>query len=178
MKKFFTLILAALAFAGCGLMDGDTAVSYDFIHSGCAKTTKAGMYDADSELRLTYTPEGLLVIRKNAEVNCAVKQDGLECKVSVEANTIGYRVCQKSDVSANCLCLVEEMSSTVTGLVEGSEYTIYYWCEDERPLVPISFTFDKNLNLIIDTDLYMAELVEIEDGVWTFDVPYWREPHM
>ena len=160
-------------------MDGDTAVSYDFIHSGCAKTTKAGVYDADSELRLTYTPEGLLVTRKNAEVNCIIKNGGvLECKVSVDAGTIGYQVVLDSDLSANCTCLVEEMSSTVEGLSEGTEYTLYYWCADELPLVPISFTFEKGLDMVVDTDLYTAELVEIEDGVWTANVPYWWGSHM
>ena len=170
MKKFVFVLCAALFLAGCSWVWDGFPESQDFVSSGCASETKAGLYDAESELMLKYTPEGLLVSRKNAEMNCAIKDGGIDCEVSVDRNVIKYIVRQKSELSANCTCLVEEMSSTISGLKEGSDYNFYYSCQGEAPLVPISFTYKKGFVLVVDTELYAAPLVDLGDGTWGYDI--------
>ena len=107
-------------------------------------------------------------------MNCAIKDGGIACDVSIEDHVIKYKVHQKSDLSANCICLVKEMSSVVTGLKEDTNYTLYYWCQDEMPLVAIDFTYKKGFRMSLDTDLYEAPLVDNGDGTWSPDVPAWR----
>ena len=167
------MMMVLVAVSACGLSDGDRYDGEDFFHTGCASETKAGLNGAASELILEHTPKGLMVTRKNAEMNCAIKLDGIECEANVEGDAIGYYVHPKSEMSANCVCLVKEMLSTVTGLTEGNEYTLYYWCEGEGPLVPISFTYAKGFRMVIDPDLFQAEIVDIGDGTWRPNVPYW-----
>ena len=142
-----------LAVLGCETDSRE--ISFDFIHSGCSVATKAG--DETSRLTLKYTEHGLWVIRTNATLNCIIKTDPdcVKCKVSVDGNVIDYSVFVDSDMSANCICPVEEMSSVVAGLEEGVEYTFNYHF-DGRSFAPISFTFMKSLNLVIDPDLYQV----------------------
>ena len=97
-------------------------------------------------------------------MNCAIKDGGIACDVSVEGNIIKYKVHQKSEFFANCICLVKEMSSVVTGLKEGTNYTLYYWCVDEMPLTAIDFTYKKGFRMSLDTDLYKAPLIDNGDG--------------
>jgi hypothetical protein len=159
----------------CGLIDGERLRSVEFTSTGCASETKSGLYDADSKLILDYTSDGVLVTRKNAEMNCAIKIDGIGCDVSVIDHIIKYKVYQKSEMYANCSCLVEEMASTVTGLDFGENYTLYYWCEGELPLVAIDFTYTTGLKMVLDPELYYAPLVDMGDGTWRADVPVWWE---
>ena len=173
MKKMCLLLCAAWVIAGCNLVDGDRLHSVELTSTGCASETKAGSSGADSKLILEYTSEGLLVTRSNAEMNCAIKNGGIACDVSVEDNLIKYKVHQKSELSANCICHVKEMSSVVTGLKDGTNYTLYYWCQDELPLVAIDFTYKKGFRMSLDTDLYKAPLVDMGDGTWRPDVPAW-----
>ncbi len=174
MKKLCLLLCAAWVVAGCSLIDGDRLHSVELTSTGCASETKAGSSEADSKLILEYTSDGLLVTRNNARMNCAIKDGGIACDVSVEDNVIKYKVHQKSELSANCICLVKEMSSVVTGLKEDTNYTLYYWCQDEMPLVAIDFTYKKGFRMSFDTDLYEAPLVDNGDGTWSPDVPAWR----
>ncbi len=174
MKKLCFVLCAAWLVASCGLIDSEKVRSADFTTTGCASETKSGLYNADSKLILDYTSDGLLVTRKNAEMNCAIKDGGIACDVSIEGHVIKYKVHQKSDLSANCICLVKEMSSIVTGLKFGENYTLYYWCMDERPLVAIDFTYTTGLKMVLDPDLYYAPLVDNGDGTWSPDVTVWR----
>ena len=173
MKKLCFVLFVAWIIAGCGLIDKDEVHSVDLISTGCASETRAGSSGDESKLILKHTSDGLLVTRKNARMNCAIKDGGIACEVSVSGNIIKYKVRQKSDMSANCICRVEEMSSVVTDLKEGANYTLYYWCQDEIPLVAIDFTYSKGLKMSLDTDLYKAPLVDMGDGTWRPDVPVW-----
>jgi hypothetical protein len=49
---------------------------------------------------------------------------------------------------ADCICDVEALSSTVTGLKTGKEYVLHYICEEE--FIPISVPFNESLNLKLD----------------------------
>ena len=86
-------------------------------------------------------------------LNCAIKERGLTCKAYVEGDEIHYYVDyeKKSDLEEfDCICTVEKMSSLITNLQEGEEYTFKYSCLD-RNYKPFTFTFNKGLLQIIDT---------------------------
>ncbi len=174
MKKLYLVLSAVLLLAGCNQNEDGLPQSWDFISTGCASATKAGMYGAEPSLKLEYTPDGLLVTRKNAEMNCSIKYNGIGCDVQVDGDIILYKTYEKAGMTANCMCLVEEMSSTVSGLHEGNDYTFYYWCQSEMPLVPISFTYKEGFVMVIDPDLYAAPLVDNGDGTWSPDVHVWK----
>ena len=174
MRKICLVLGVVLLLSGCDRSEGGLPQSWDFISTGCASATKAGMYGAEPSLRLEYTETGLLVTRKNAEMNCSIKKDGIGCDASVEGGVILYKTYEKDGPTANCICLVEEMSSTVSGLTEGADYTLYYWCTSELPLVPIDFTYKEGFVMVIDPDLYAAPLVDNGDGTWSPDVHVWK----
>ena len=81
--------------------------------------------------------------RTNAYLNCVIKQDGYVCDVSMEGNVILYYV-HHGDLSADCVCFVERMSSTVSGLKEGTKYVLDYRCDDGVSK-QVDFTFEKGL---------------------------------
>ena len=174
MKKAYLVLGAVLLLVGCSRNEDVLPQSWDFINTGCASATKGGIYGAEPSLKLEYTPDGLLVTRKNAEMNCSIKMGGIGCDASVEGGMILYKTYEKNGPSANCICLVEEMSSTVSGLKEGVDYTLYYWCTSELPLVPIDFTYKEGFVMVIDPDLYAAPLVDNGDGTWSPDVHVWK----
>ena len=148
----FTIILAVMTiWMGCSKLS--TSRSKDFTHTGCASATRAGSFygDEPSLLTLKYENGELRVTHTNAMLNCAIKDRGLTCKASVEGDEIHYYVDyeKKSDLEADCICTVEKMSSLITNLQEGEEYTFKYSCLD-RNYKPFTLTFNKGLFLIID----------------------------
>ena len=143
---FFLIALALLA--GCS--KSDVTRSKEFSHTGCASDTRAAgtrgdIWDEPSLLKLKYENGGLRVTRTNATMNCSIKDGGIACDVSIKGNVIYYNVYEKDGALANCICPVKEMSSLVTGLQVGKEYTLEY-CY----FPPITFTFKKGLHQIID----------------------------
>jgi hypothetical protein len=153
MNKITFLLLGLALLAGCSKSDANR--SKGFTHTGCATVTRsaetrAGWFgDEPSLLKLKYEDGGLRVTRTNATMNCSINNGGIACDVSVKGNVISYIVYEKDGPMANCICPVEEMSSVVTGLQEGKEYTLEYRC---RASATVSFTFKKSLNKIIDLD--------------------------
>ena len=152
MKRVFLALFVLSVCAGCG-NEGQFSLkksfSKDFTHTGCAQSQKlkAGPDDEElSLLTLEYKDGNLLVTRTNARVNCSVKEYGLLCDVSVDGNVIHYKVYEKDGHSANCVCVVEKISSVVTGLRTGEEYTFDYFCS--HAYVPFTFTFDEYLCLV------------------------------
>lgn len=154
MKRAFILILLLPIWVGCN-KNGDVR-NKEFADTGCALGARDAFslwnsLDAEtpeSWLTLSYEDGGLRVTRKNALVNCSVRDGGLVCEVSIEGKTIHYTVYEKDGPTANCLCLVEEMSSVVTGLSIGKEYTLDYYCA--REYSPITFVFNKGLFSIVE----------------------------
>lgn len=149
MKRLVLFAFAAMLLCGCA--KESLRPSLDFTHSGCASgvpETK-GIFHEDSKLYLKYTDKGLAVIHTNAEVNCIIKENGYVCEVSVEGNTIHYSVHPDwNGPVANCNCLVKEMSSTVTGLKEGTKYVLDYFCD--RNYEPIEFVYKKGLDMHVN----------------------------
>ena len=153
MNKMTLLLLGLVLLAGCSKSNANR--SKEFTHTGCASDTRsaetrAGWFGDDpSLLKLKYEDGGLRVTRTNATMNCSINSGGIVCDVSVKGNVISYFVYEKDGPTANCICPVEEMSSVVTGLQEGQEYTLEYRCYQSAN---VSFTFKKSLNKIIDLD--------------------------
>ena len=169
MKKYFMAIFAVLLLAGCGKDGLQVPQTGEIVSTGCASETKAGLFSkGEPKLILEYTPDGLRVTMKDMEMNCSIKRGGISCYVSVEGNVIHYSAYETDGATANCSCLVEEMSSVVSGLKLGEEYTIYYSCV--WALVPIDFTYRKGFRKVIDPELYRAPLKEIGDGIWVPDI--------
>ena len=150
MKRMFLTLLVLSVCAGCddeGQFSLKKSFSKDFTYTVCAQGTKAGSDDGDlSLLTLEYKEGNLLVTRTNARVNCSVKEHGLLCDVSVDGKAIHYKVYEKDGHTANCTCVVGEISSVVTGLRIGEEYTFDYFCSHSYR--PLTFTFDEKLYLV------------------------------
>lgn len=154
MKKLLLLLLVLPVWAGCN--KSLLPKTDEFTHTGCATDagTRAGTSQSDvSLLTLKYEDGNLRVTRTNATMNCAFKLNGIACDVSVKGNTILYRVYEKDGPTANCICRVAEMSSVVTGLEEGKEYTFNYSCSSSG-IESFTFVFKKGLHLIRDEETY------------------------
>ena len=149
MRKLVLLLLLLPIWAGCNWTDDSWAINKAFTNTGCAgsPTTKS---EAESLLTLKYEDGGLRVTRTNAVMNCSIKDYGMVCQVSTEGNVIHYSVTETDGPTANCVCLVEEMSSVITGLKEGMEYTFDYHCEKQYP--SFTFVFNKGFIQIVDLD--------------------------
>ena len=151
MKKLVVLLLVLPILAGC--TKSEISRSKEFAHSGCAGDAATRAWGSDSDvslLTLKYENGDLRVTRTNATMNCSIKNNGIACEVSVDGNVIRYRVYEKDGPVANCICRVEEMSSLVTGLEVGKEYTFDYSCGFAN-YPSFSFVFKKGLHLIQDT---------------------------
>ena len=151
MRKVILMALALFVWTGCQEMDEPQAK--EFTHTGCASgamTKAAGDAENLSLLILRYEDGDLRVTRTNARMNCSIKQGGIVCESSVDGNVIHYKVYEKDGPNANCICLVEEMSSVVTGLKPGKEYTFDYYCS--YGYTPFTFVFKKGLRLVKEED--------------------------
>lgn len=151
MKKAILPILFALAvLAGCS--KSNVEHSKDFTHTGCGGTRADAPKDDElSLLVLQYEDGNLRVTRTNAAVNCSVKSRGLTCSVQVDGDVIVYVMdYEKDGMDVKCMCMVEKMTSLVTGLEEGKKYSFKYSGIDRN--AHYSFTFNKDLHQIIDLD--------------------------
>lgn len=153
MKKLFLLMLVLPIWAGCNQKDDPVSRSREFTHTGCASglATRAGVDDGvTSLLTLKYENGDLRVIRTNASMNCSIKLNGMTCEAYVEGNVVHYKVYENDGPSANCMCRVEEMSSLVTGLQVGKEYTFDYYCSHQY--TPFTFVFKEGLVKIVEEE--------------------------
>ena len=150
MKKSILIMLALMVWTGC--TKSNTLRVKDLTYSGCATSTDTRAVENEeivSLLTLKYEDGNLRVTRTNTLVNCSFKDYGLVCNVSIEGNSIHYTVEAKpapDGNETNCLCLVETISSIVTGLETGKEYTFYY--AGSPRIEPFTFVFEKGLSLI------------------------------
>ena len=150
MKKYLSILLVLTVCAGCS--KSNTLRIKDLTYTGCGTSTdtRAGEDEETvSLLTLKYEDGNLRVTRTNTLVNCSFKDYGLVCNVSIEGNSIHYTVEAKpapDGSETDCLCLVEEISSLVTGLEAGTEYTFY--AANTPRIEPVTFVFEKGLFLI------------------------------
>ena len=152
MKRVILIFFSATILLACSK---ETTVGLvKFTDTGCdrnslAPETKAG---SDSQLILSYSDEGLVITRTNAMLNCSISQGGISCDVSSEENVIECHVYETQGKTLKCMCPVKNMTTTVGGLRLNREYVLYYSCDGD--FAPISFTYSKNLNMVLDADLY------------------------
>jgi hypothetical protein len=152
MKKISILMLILPIWAGC--TKSDALRIKDFTHTGCATSTDTRAVEDDetvSLLTLKFEDGDLRVIRTNVLLNCPVEEDGLVCHVSVDGDVIHYIVekkAPKNGMDTDCICRVEEVSSLITGLETGKEYTFDY--AGSPRIKPFTFVFEKGLFLVKD----------------------------
>ena len=153
VKNIMLMLVVLLVGAGCNVQDAVTEKpqNKDFTDSGCNRT-KAGSEGEDvSLLMLKYQDGNLLVTRTNAFMNCSIHKGGIVCEVNFAGSEIHYKVYEKDGITLKCICPVDKMSSVISGLQLGKQYTFYYTCSQEE-FVPITFPFEKSLNIILDAD--------------------------
>ena len=154
-KKLLLLLLVLPVWAGC--TKSEVSRSKEFAHTGCAGDAATRAWGSDSDaslLTLKYEDGNLRVTRTNATMNCSIKNNGIACEVFVDGSVVRYRVYEKDGPVANCICRVEEMSSLVTGLETGKEYTFEYSCGSGYNYPSFTFVFKKGLRLIQDLATY------------------------
>lgn len=143
MKRVILFILAAAVLAGCN--NSGELVSMGFTDTGCARnTTKAdGLYGEPTRLILKHVKGGLQVTITNETMNCSITEGGLVNDVTIKDNIINYRVYEKLGCITDCLCPVEKMSSVVSGLQLGKEYTFNY-----NHRASVTFVYSSSLFLV------------------------------
>ena len=165
MKKVFALFSAAVLLMSCtGKQSQESGlVTVKFNHSGCARTedVKAdgsgdNFGNAQPELTLKYTENGLLITRTYATMNCSINQGGITCELTVEDGTIHYKAYETDGKTLRCTCLVNTMTVLVSGLQENTEYVLVYTCDG--PYRPITFYYWSGLNRPIDLNQYLIEM--------------------
>ena len=152
MKRIALLMFALTVLTGCTMLEKPR--NKEFTHSGCASNVEYAPgvpTKADSEvslLTLIYEDGDLRVTRTNAYMNCSITKYGMECKMFVMDDVIYYEVVESDGPSANCRCLVKEMSSVVTGLKTGKKYKFDYYCSSDHKCY--EFEFQEGIRVIID----------------------------
>lgn len=152
MKRIAFVFLSLFLLWGCSKEAIVELVSIS--DTGCAReepVTKSGE-NTGSQLILKYSPAGLVITRTNAVMNCSIKNGGIGCNVTNSGNTINFEVYELGE-PLRCTCPVETMIAVLAGLRPGREYVLDYSCGGS--FAPISFTYDKGLNMVIDLSLYM-----------------------
>lgn len=127
----------------------------DFSNSGCERETKAEDYntvDTTPVLILEYSQSGLVLTRSNTYLNCSINNGGIACDVSLDGDTIHFSAYEADGPVLRCMCFVKTISATIGGLSTGRHYTLDYSCGDD--FSPISFTYEKDMKLVIDLSLY------------------------
>lgn len=141
------MVLTVLA--GCNTLDNPGNLQEgEVVHTGCATATKSALDDDNPPLlTLKYKDGGLLVTCTNMYMNCSIKNNGIGCHVSVEGDDIHCSFYEKDGPVANCVCLVQSMSTIIKGLEKGKQYNFHYGSYE-----PVNFTFNVGLIEIIDPD--------------------------
>ena len=153
MRRITFLLLSLCLLCACSKESSVELVSVT--DTGCARENVAtrGAALGESLLILEYSDAGLVVTRTNVEMNCSIKTGGVSCNVSSEGNTINCEVFETDGKSLRCTCPVDSIKTTISGLRLGQEYVINYTCG--ASFIPISFTYSEDLDLVLDTGLYL-----------------------
>ena len=156
MKRLiFTLLLPVVLLCCCDKESSVAVQLSNFTDTGCGRenvTTKS-WDDWNPTMTLRDTPDGLVITHYDAVLNCSIVNGGIGCDFSIEGNVVKLRTYEKDGDFLKCICPVDEMSATVTGLSIGTEYVLEYTCGSTK-YVPIDFYYRKGLDMVIDLDLY------------------------
>ena len=155
MKGLLFILFPVLLLCSCAKEQNVELVS--FTYSGCADSSPSAAApstrseDTHSLLILKYTSEGFVITRTNAIMNCSINNDGIGCNVSLDGDTIHLSAHEKGD-PLRCVCPVETMTYTLSGLQTGKAYILDYSCDEN--FLPISFSYIKDMTIVIDLDLF------------------------
>lgn len=151
MKNYcvITTLAACLLLTACDKTpDFGVTHSIDLTWTPCGGTKAEDNEEKTSWLVLEHTPAGLGVTITNTMMNCAINALGLTIDVNVEGNVINYDIHQRP--LADCICLIEQISSTVEGLIEGNEYILNYNIDFGVALKPIRFKYQSGLKKYVN----------------------------
>ena len=82
--------------------------------------------------------------------NCSIKE-GFDCSASLDGSTIYVEVAAKSELSADCICAVDDIVTELSGLEKGGYTLIYnYQSSDENITQEVEFDFSALLNMTVD----------------------------
>ena len=149
-KYLFFIFFTLMVWAGCTKAVAPQTLS--FTDTGCSRSP-ASRAESDetgiSLLVLRYEDGNLRVTKTNTILCCSIKYGGLVSDVTVQGNEIHYNVYEKDGPNVNCFCQVDEISSLISGLSEGQEYTFsYHYGSNAIPPTSVNFVFQEGLVLI------------------------------
>lgn len=154
MKKVFCLFAAAMLLVACnGKQTREPGqVTVEFNSTGCAKSENVKSINETEQLRLQYTENGLLITNTNLTLACDFSHD--ECELTVEDGVIHYTF---SGGYVKCVCPISTMTALVSGLQENTEYVLDYIYCGNHPYRPITFPYEKGLDITLDLNQYLEE---------------------
>lgn len=157
MKRLFSILLPVFLLLSCS-KESAVVELMGFTDTGCGHDSVAALTKSwegrSPALTLEYSSSGLVVTHTDAVLNCSIRNGGIGCDFSVDGNIIRMRTYEKNGDFLKCLCPVDEMKATLSGLVLDTEYVLEYACSSTR-YVPINFRFEKGLKKTIDLDTYV-----------------------
>lgn len=157
MKRLISIILPVLLLLSCSKEPAVVELS-GFTDTGCGRENVAALTKSWEGraplLTLEYSSAGLLVTHTDAVLNCSINNGGIGCDLSIDGNILRMRTYEKDGNFLKCLCPVDEMKATVSGLRLDTEYVLEYACGSTK-YVPINFRFEKGLKKTIDLDTYV-----------------------
>lgn len=147
---------AAVITASCSLMSADRDFKLaSFSAPGCSHT-KAPSDDYIIEkvqagiLHLQSERGNLKITLSGLSDNCSIKE-GFDCSATLEGSTIYVDVAAKSDLSANCICAVDDIVTVLSGLEKGGYTLIYnYKSSSENITQEVEFDFSAFLDRKVD----------------------------
>lgn len=146
------LVAAAIIAVSCSSMSADRDFKLvSFSAPGCSHT-KAPSDEYIIEkvqvgtLHLQSRKGNLKITLSGLSDNCSIK-DGFDCQARLDGSTIYVNVTAKSELSANCICAVDDIVTELSGLEKGGYTLIYkYQSSDGSITQEVEFEFSALLN--------------------------------
>ena len=153
MKRIAFILLSMSLLWACSRETGIELVKVS--DTGCVREEVAtrSADRAPEEIMLEYSKEGLVITMTNFKMNCSIKTEGVAYDLSNNGSEIHLEVYEKDRNPMRCPCPVNKITSVLAGLGLGKEYTLYLLISDDS-FAPISFTYSKNLKMVVDAGLY------------------------
>lgn len=146
------IVAAAIIAASCSSMSADRDFKLaSFSAPGCSHTkAPSDDYIIDKvqvgTLHLQSKKGNLRITLSGLSDNCSIKE-GFDCSATLEGSTIYVNVTAKSDLSANCICAVDDIVTELSGLEKGGYTLIYkYKSSDGSITQEVEFEFSALLN--------------------------------
>ena len=158
VSKFNLVAFAAAAViaASCSSMSADRDFKLaSFSAPGCSHTkAPSDEYIIEKAqagiLHLQSKSGNLKITLSGLSDNCSIK-GGFDCQATLKGSIIYVNVAARSELSANCICAVEDIVTELSGLEKGGYTLIYnYQSSSEDITQEVEFEFSALLNMIVD----------------------------